>query len=83
VKVAQSGPMVGYSRDLPVNLADAQGYGHLVGDNPAPTATGVYSLRLPSGRVRRVRVRRMNGILYLMTWLTATPIDQVAGEWIT
>lgn len=30
----QSGPR-GNSRDLPVNPADAQGYGHLAGDNPA------------------------------------------------
>ncbi len=32
----QSDPKCGHSRDLPVTPADAQGYGHLAGDNPAP-----------------------------------------------
>ena len=54
-----------------------------------PTTTGIYSLRLPSGRVVRRRVKSMNdelfaiipgGIFGLLASLV--PLDLVEGEWV-
>ena len=54
-----------------------------------PTTTGIYSLRLPSGRVVRRRVKEMNdelfaiipgGIFGLLASLV--PLDLVEGEWV-
>lgn len=54
-----------------------------------PTTTGIYSLRLPSGRVVRSRVKSMNGDLYavipggfLGLLASLVPLDLVEGTWI-
>lgn len=62
-----------------------------------PTTTGIYSLRLPSGRVVRRKCIAMNDALMvvmpcggpwlfvlLFGWLltTAVPLDLVEGEWV-
>lgn len=54
-----------------------------------PTTTGIYSLRLPSGRVVRSRVKSMNGDLYAVIpgglfglLASLVPLDLVEGEWV-
>jgi hypothetical protein len=54
-----------------------------------PTTTGVYRLRLPSGRVVQRRIKRMNGDLWMIEpggflWFFAAlvPLDLVEGEWV-
>ncbi len=54
-----------------------------------PTTTGIYTLRLPSGRVVRRRVKSMNGALwaiepcgFLWIFSALVPLEMVEGTWI-
>lgn len=54
-----------------------------------PTTTGIYSLRLPSGRVVRRKCIAMNGDLYAVIpgglfglLASLVPMDLVEGEWV-